>query len=214
MGKRVKASVEAFKTYHLTLDTGHHLDLFQTLYVPPIFRNLISLSKLDTTGYSFQFGNSCCSLFKHNLFIGSGILCDGLYKLKLDNLFVEIMLTLHHNIGTKRGLVDESLAYLWHTCLGHISKERIQRLVNEILHDLDFTDFYICVDCIKEKYTKHTIKKATTKNTQLLELIHTDICGPFDASSFGGEKYFITFIDDFSHYGYIYLLHEKSLSIP
>ena len=34
-------------------------------------------------------------------------------------------------------------------------------------------------------------------------------CGPFDSSSFGNEKYFITFIDDFSRYCYIYLLHEK-----
>ena len=97
------------------------------------------------------------------------------------------MLTLHHNIGTKRGLMNESSAYLWHKRLGHISKERIQRLVkNEILPDLNFTDLGICVDCIKEKHTKHTIKKAATRSTQLLELIHTDICGPFEASGFGG----------------------------
>ena len=127
MGNRVKASVETIRTYHLILDTGHHLDLFQTLYVPSISRNLISLSKLDTVGYSFKFGNGCCSLFKHNHFIGSGVLCDGLYKLKLDNLFVETLLTMHHNIGR--------------------------------------------------------------------------------------EKYFITFINDFSCYGYIYLLHEKSQSV-
>lgn len=75
-------------------------------------------------------------MFKHNYFIGSGVLCDGLCKLKLDNLFAETLLTLHHNIGTKRGQVDESSAYLWHKCLGHISKERIQRLVkNEIFPD-------------------------------------------------------------------------------
>ena len=40
--------------------------------------------------------------------------------------------------------------------------------------------------------------------------MHTDICGPFDVNSFGKERYFITFIDDYSHYGYVYLLHEKS----
>jgi len=124
------------------------------------------------------------------------------------------LLTLHHNIGTKCGLVIESSAYLWHKRLGHISKERIQRLVkNEILPDLDFTDLGICVDCIKGKHTKHTIKKAATRNKQLLKLIHTDICGLLEASAYGGEKYFITFIDDFSRYGYIYLLHEKSQSV-
>ena len=67
----------------------------------------------------------------------------------------------------------------------------------------------MCVDCIKGKQTKHT-KKGATRSIELLEIIHTDICGPFDASSFGREKYFITFIDDFSCYTYIYLLHEKS----
>ena len=88
------------------------------------------------------------------------------------------------------------------------------RLVNnEILPNLDFTDLDICVDCIKGKHTKHTNKKAATRSTQLLEIIHTDICGPFDVSSFNGEKYFITFIDDFSRYGYVYLLHEKSQSV-
>ena len=214
MGNRAKVPVEAIGTYRLILDTGHHLDLFQTFYVPSVSRNLISLSKLDIAGYSFKFENGCFSLFKQNLFLGSGIICDGLYKLKLDNVFAETLLTVHHNVGTKRGLSNESSAYLWHKRLGHISKERIERLVkNEILPDLDFTDLEICVECIKGKHTKHTLKKAATRSSQLLEIIHTDICGPFDVPSLGGERYFITFIDDFSRYGYIYLLHEKSQSV-
>jgi transposase InsO family protein len=43
--------------------------------------------------------------------------------------------------------------------------------------------------------------------------IYIDICGPFQSLSFGREKYFITFIDDFSRYCYIYLLHEKSQAV-
>jgi len=94
--------------------------------------------------------------------------------------------------------------------LSHVSKERLKRLVkNGILTNLNFTDLDICLDCIKGKQTKHT-KKGATRSTQLLEIIHTDICGPFDVPSFGGEKYFITFIDDFSRYEFIYLLKEKS----
>ena len=81
--------------------------------------------------------------------------------------------------------------------MGHVSKEQLKILVkNEILLNLNFADLDICLDCIKGKQTKHT-KKGTTRSTQLLEIIHTDICGPFDVPSFGGEKYFITFIDDF-----------------
>ena len=40
--------------------------------------------------------------------------------------------------------------------------------------------------------------------------MHTDICGPFDVNSFLNERYFITFIYDYSRYSYFYLLHEKS----
>ncbi|RDX89501.1 hypothetical protein CR513_28762, partial [Mucuna pruriens] len=85
----------------------------------------------------------------------------------------------------------------------------MERLVkNEILPYLDFAYLNICVDCIKGKQTKHT-KKEATRSTQLLEIVHTNICGPFGISSFNKEIYFITFIDDYSCYGYVYLLHEK-----
>jgi len=121
-------------------------------------------------------------------------------------------MTSHHNVDIKHSLVNECSVFLWHKRLGHISKERMERLVkNEILPSLDFT-VSVCVDCIKGKQTKHT-KKGATRSTQLLEIIHTDICGPFYVNSFNKERYFITFIDDFSRYGYVYLLHEKSQAV-
>jgi len=133
--------------------------------------------------------------------------------LKVDSFYVETILTLHHNIGTKHSLVIEQSVFLWHKRLGHISRERMERLIkNKILHDLDFTDLNICVDSIKGKQTKHT-KKEATRSTQLLEIVHTDIYGPFDVNSFKKEIYFITFIDDYSRYNYIYLLHEKSQQV-
>ena len=65
--------------------------------------------------------------------------------MNLDNLYAENLMTLQHNVGTKRSLVDERSAYLWHKRLGHISKERMQKLVkNEILPDLDFTNKCVC----------------------------------------------------------------------
>ena len=77
----------------------------ETLYVPSLSRNLVSSSKLDITGYSFDFVNGCFNLFKHNHLIGTNIPCDSLYKLKLDSLYAETVLTLYHNVGTKRSLV-------------------------------------------------------------------------------------------------------------
>ena len=74
-------------------------------------------------------------------------------------MYAETVLTLHHNVGTKRSLVNERSAFLWHNRLGHISREMMEILIkNEILPGLDFTNLNICEDCIKKKQTKHTKK--------------------------------------------------------
>ena len=151
---RMKFPIEGIGTYHLILDTGYHLDLLQIVYAPSISRNLVSLSKLDVSEFNFKFGHDGFSLYKNASFIGSGILIDGLYKLKLNNLFMESLLTMHHNSGIKYSLLNKNSAYLWHKCLGHISKERIARLVkNEILPNLDFTNLGIYIDCIETNQT-------------------------------------------------------------
>ena len=41
-------------------------------------------------------------------------------------------------------------------------------------------------------------------------MVHIDLCGPISTSARGGYEYFVTFIDDYSRYGYIYLMHYKS----
>nr|GEX02077.1 putative zinc finger, CCHC-type [Tanacetum cinerariifolium] len=66
-------------------------------------------------------------------------------------------------------------------------------------------------ECINGKMTKGN-KKGVTRSIELLELIHTNICGPFP-SGIGGHKSFITFIDDYSRYMYMFLINEKSESL-
>ena len=98
---------------------------------------------------------------------------------------------------------------LWQTRLGHIFIERIKRLVNDgVLKTLDFTDFSTCVDCIKGKQT-NKIKKGARRSSNILEIVHTDICGPFSDVCLNGQRYFISFIDDYSRYMYLYLLYDK-----
>ena len=70
----------------------------------------------------------------------------------------------------------------------------------------------MCIDCIKGKQTN--IKKVgANKSSSFFELIHTGICGPFLRASWNGQQYFISFIDDYSCYGYLYLIHKKSQSV-
>ena len=48
------------------------------------------------------------------------------------------------------------------------------------------------------------------QGTDLLEIIHTDVCSPMSVEARGGYRYFLTFTDDLSRYGYIYLMKHKS----
>lgn len=61
--------------------------------------------------------------------------------------------------------------------LDHISKERVERLIrDDILPSLTFIGLGTCVDCMRGKFTK-TNKKGSTRSSDLLEIIHTDISG-------------------------------------
>ena len=73
-------------------------------------------------------------------------------------------------------------------------------------------DFQICIECIKGKHT-NIRKFGANRCFNVIELIHIDICGPFSTTSWNGQQYFITFIDNYSRYGYLYLIHEKSQSL-
>ena len=97
--------------------------------------------------------------------------------------------------------MNEDSSILWHQRLGHISIDRIKRLVNEkVLNTLDFANFDTCINCIKGKQT-NKFKKGAKRSNDVLEIIHLDICCPdMDAH---GPKYFISFIDDCSRYMYL-----------
>ena len=72
-----------------------------------------------------------------------------------------------------------------------------------ILSPLEFSDLEQCIVCIKGKYVKK-IKKNAKRSARILEIVHTDICGPFSIKSVDGYDLFITFTDDYSRYDYIY----------
>jgi len=80
------------------------------------------------------------------------------------------------------------------------------------LDSFDFESFETCESCLMGKMTKTPFSKRGERVNDLLELIHTDVCGPMRKEARGGFLYFITFTDDFSRYGHVYLMRHKSES--
>jgi len=58
-----------------------------------------------------------------------------------------------------------------------------------------------CKACLKGKITQNVIpKKSDVENPRRLHRIYSDVCGPFDVEGYSQCRYFVTFIDGFSHY--------------
>jgi len=70
-----------------------------------------------------------------------------------------------------------------------------------------------CEVCSEAKLTALLFKKQPQRNSQLLDVIHTDICGPMRNESRGKVKYFFTFTDEYSRWTEVRFLHNKNEAI-
>ena len=58
--------------------------------------------------------------------------------------------------------------------------------------------------------TKSPFTRKGERSSECLGLIHTDVCGTINIQAIGGFSYFITFTDDHSRYGHVFLMKHKS----
>ncbi|GJW26216.1 retrotransposon protein, putative, ty1-copia subclass [Tanacetum coccineum] len=115
-----------------------------------------------------------------------------------------------HAISNKRAKLNLDPTLLWHCHLGHISKKRIEKLQHDgLLDQIDIKSFEKCVSCMSGKMARKPYSRLVERAKDLLGVSHTDVCGPFRTVSRQGASYFFTFTDDFSRYGYVYLLKHK-----
>ncbi|GJS75140.1 retrotransposon protein, putative, ty1-copia subclass [Tanacetum coccineum] len=115
-----------------------------------------------------------------------------------------------YNVSNKTTKNNLDSTYLWHCRLAHISKKHIEKLQHDgLLKSTDEESFDQCVSCLSGKMKRKPFPHRTERATDLIGLIHTDVCGPLRHVSRQGASYFITFMDDYSRYGYGYLLKHK-----
>ena len=87
----------------------------------------------------------------------------------------------------------------------------MQRLHKDgVSPSFDFESFDTREACLMGKMTKTPFTGHPKWTGELLEIIHSDVCGPMITTARKGYFYFVTFTDDLSSYGYIYLMKHKS----
>ena len=79
-----------------------------------------------------------------------------------------------------------------------------------ILNSLAFEPIPMCDSCFEGKMTKRPFKAKGYRAAKPLELVHTVVYGPMRVQARGGYEYFVTFTDDYSRYGFVYLMRQKS----
>jgi len=177
--------------------------LYDVLYVPDLKQNLFSVKSTTDKGMIVQFGHTRCWVKnKRGQVCAMGTLVDKLYYLDLESS--------DHSANVA------STNNLWHQRLAHVNQATMKRMhcdkvVTGVNLDLSNANVDTCEPCIKGKMTRKPFKSTSgIKSSRVLELVHTDVCGPMQNLSIGGSRYIVTFIDDFSRYTHVYCVKEKS----
>lgn len=175
------------------------LYLDHVLYAPKINKHLISVRKLaiDNNAYVELHPNFFLvkdQATKHLLLRGK---CrNGLY-------------TLPNNCQAL--LAAKTSPDLWHQRLGHPALPVTLRILqnNNIAVNTEVLPSLICNACQLGKSHQLPFSSSSHVSTVPLELVHTDVWGPA-LSSVNNSKYYVSFIDDFSRYVWIYFLKNKA----
>ena len=188
------------------MTSGKELTLNDVLHVPEIRKNLVSGSLLSKKGFKLVFVSDNFILSKNGMYVGKGYMSNELFKMNVMTVVPPIK-----NINKK----SMSPAYMlessnvWHGRLGHVNYDTLHRLTNmECLPNFKIDPNHKCEICVESKLTR-TSFQSIERSSEPLELIHLDICDLKFIQSRGGNKYFLTLIDDCIRYCYVYLLRSK-----
>src|SRR5258705_10012822 len=101
----------------------------------------------------------------------------------------------------------------WHKVFGHVDTFAWNKSFYEDGEILPNFIKYNCQPCLLSKSVHHSPEPSLTRATKSLERIFSDLSRKAPIPSLGGSFYYISFIDDFTRFAWIYFLKEKSQAI-
>ncbi|GKA42225.1 retrovirus-related pol polyprotein from transposon TNT 1-94 [Tanacetum coccineum] len=172
--------------------------------------NIDNVEHVDNLGFNLlSIGQICdnkcrVTFFEHDSEITKdGIRKKGLYVMKLGNKPKDQICL---------ATIDEN-STLWHRRLGHANMRLIQSLASkELVRNLPKLKFdqHFCDACKmgKQAHASHKAKNIVS-TTRCLELLHMDLFGPSAVRSYGGNRYTLVIVDDYSRYTWTRFLKDK-----
>ena len=220
------SDLHATATGKLTLESAYgNLHVEPATLVEGLQVSLLSVSQLTTAGCRVTHDNDWCEIWHKatKRVIGKAKKVNGLYLLQatpkvhktsalntdLSNTPIQDNDKYPHDLGNPQ-------VNLWHRRLMHTAPSTMQKIhkasaVRNLILPKMKTGPNKCVSCAKGNITRKPINKKTlARASRPLELIVSDIAGPFRVRTISGYSYLMTFIDVYTHYTTIALLRHKS----
>jgi len=137
-------------------------------------------------------------------------------RLSLKGFFgLYVFPTLQHSFDLNVNIVTvasiNNTLLLWHSRFGHASFHTIKQILRNCNIPFPKSSAKIFCDvCVKSKLHQLPFHQSTTIYSHPLELVYIDIRRPAPISSTNGERYYVAFLDAYSRYSWIYIVHAKS----
>lgn len=166
----------------------------ETLIVPGISQNLLSVTRLMEKGLEIIFKNG-------TLKIRGKIDYYGERRGKLYIMPLKIKQKRQEEEQCNMGEKDENI---WHKRLGHLNRKGLAYMKLPMSNE-------ICDECMQNKSTRLPFQPLRKRQSRYVgDLIHSDVSGPMSTVAKDGYRYFQTIMDDYSHFTQTYLLTNKS----
>ncbi|TXG60844.1 hypothetical protein EZV62_012207 [Acer yangbiense] len=133
----------------------------------------------------------------------------GLYF--LDELKVPVAAAFGVDLSSFRLSSSSSSFYLWHSHLGHVSASHLKYLASTgALENLQTHDIFYCSGCKLAKFSTLPFNQSISSSLSPFDLVHSDVWGPSSVTTKGGSGYYVSFIDDYTRYCWVYLMKRRS----
>jgi len=217
--------VEALGTGTLVLEgPEHQVVLREVLYVPDLYTNVLSVSKLtetDNLAVVFTKSEGIVKPYEGS----SRVLlrakkCDGLYLIDMSRSKVSVCMHVsnaNEHVSCFSGSASPGceLSVLWHNRLGHPSQQMTRKLtMSDTVCGLPSFETLVpafkhpCHDCLAGRFTAKPRTQPAERPTSALELIYADLTGPY-TPGIAKSTMCLNVIDAYTGYGISTPLKDK-----
>ncbi|KAK2403406.1 putative mitochondrial protein [Trifolium repens] len=189
----------------ITGKKGNQALITGILYVPAMKANLLSMGQLLEKGFIIHLENKKMEVFdaQHNTILRAPLSQNRTFQVKISP-------NESHCLASVK-ISDQ--AWLWHLRYGHLNFNSLNYMKNNgLVSGLPEikTPTDLCEHCLIGKQPRKSfVSDIAMRAKQVLGVVHTDVCGPFETLSLGGNRYFVSFVDEFSRMMWIYLIKTK-----